>query len=140
MKSSVAKLENLGNLLEEGAFSARERCCSARVILAKLVWEVTEVWRDLMDEVRWVMRDEFCWIIVDCCARMVEIAGSTVGLWGWDDKDGGGVALEAARLREVWDWGTEDNDGGCGSRGGVGGWVESRCSRAAMRRVNSCRS
>jgi len=59
MKSSVAKFENLGNLFEEGAFSSRERCCSARVSLAKLVWEVTEVWRELMDEVRWVMRDEF---------------------------------------------------------------------------------
>ena len=38
---------------------------------------------------------------------------------------------------EIWDCWAEDNDGGCGSQGGVGGGVERRFSRAAMRRLNS---
>ena len=59
MKSSERLLENFGKRLDDGAFSARDRCCSFSVAVAIKVWEATDDWRLVIDDVRVVMRLEF---------------------------------------------------------------------------------
>ena len=59
-KSSVEVFANLGNLLEEGAFSSRSRSFSLRVSEAIVFWWLTEDWSEEIDEDSEEMRVAFC--------------------------------------------------------------------------------